>query len=126
METSRTGPSPIWTSERSRRTSRLPFAERIGDFDKFTLYRIEIPPSYFLRGSGRAEVRGNRIHLSNVTPEDARVTIKFHWFERLRTRPPRVIEPVYMLDDPIPFISVMDPPREFDIFDDFGRSRPAR
>ena len=91
-----------------------------------TLYRIEIPPSYFIQGSGRAEVHGSRIRLSDVAPENGRATIKFHWFERLRTHPPRVIEPVYMLDDPIPFISVIDPPREFEIFDDFGRSHPGR
>jgi hypothetical protein len=115
-----------WKRSTKRFFGRLPFAERAGDFDKFTLYRIEIPPSYFLHGSGRAEVRGIRILLSDVTPENDRVTIKFHWFERLRTRPPRVIEPIYMLDDPIPFISVMDPPREFEIFDDFGRSHPDR
>jgi len=98
---------------------RLPIATRIGAFDKFALYRIEIPPSYFLRGSGRAEVQGQRIVLRDVTPEDGVVAVKYHWLESLRTDPPRTIEPIYELDDPVPFISVKDPPRELTIVNDF-------
>jgi hypothetical protein len=108
-----------WKRSTDRFFDRLPIATRIAEFDKFALYRIEIPPSYFLRGSGRVEVQGHRIALRDVTPEDGVVAIKYHWLESLRTDPPRAIEPLYALDDPIPFISVKDPPRELVIFNDF-------
>jgi hypothetical protein len=108
-----------WKRSTERFFDRLPIATRIGEFDKFALYRIEIPPSYFLRGSGRAEVRGHRIFLRDITPENGVVAIKYHWLESLRTDPPRTIEPLYALDDPIPFISVKDPPHELVIANDF-------
>jgi hypothetical protein len=108
-----------WKRSTERFFDLLPIATREGVFDKFSLYRIEIPPSYFLSGSGRVEVQGHRIVLRDVTPEDGMVAIKYHWLESLRTDPPRTIEPLYALDDPIPFISVKDPPHELVIFNDF-------
>jgi hypothetical protein len=108
-----------WKPATKRHLMRLPFATHTGEFDKFTLFRIEIPPSYFLRGSGHVEVDGSRIHLRDVTPQDGRVAIKYHWLETLRTDPPRSIAPLYMLDDPVPFISIEDPPREIVIYNDF-------
>jgi hypothetical protein len=108
-----------WQRPTKRRFDHLPFAIRVAEFDKFALYRIEIPPSYFLRGNGRVEVRGHRIVLRDVEPADGVVVVKYHWLESLRTDPPRAIEPFYVLDDPIPFISVKDPPPELVIFNDF-------
>jgi hypothetical protein len=108
-----------WQRPTKRRFDHLSFATHVGEFDKFALFRIEIPPSYFLRGSGRVEVQGYRIVLRDVEPEEGVVAIKYHWLESLRTDPPRTIEPLYALDDPIPFISVKDPPRELVIFNDF-------
>lgn len=109
-----------WTRPSKRVFNRLPFATRTGRYDKFTLYRIEIEPSYFLRGSGRLEVQENRILLHEISPEDGVVAIKYHWFELLRTDPPRTITQRHMLDDPIPFIQVEDPPQELVIYNDFG------
>jgi hypothetical protein len=108
-----------WKPSTKRRLTRLPFTELMGTFDKFSLFRIEIPPSYFLRGGGRVELDGSRIRLLDVTPEDGVVAIKYHWLETLRSDPPRPIEPLYMLDDPVPFISVEDPPKELVIYNDF-------
>lgn len=100
--------------------NRFPAAARVGNYEKFTLYRIDSEPSYFLRGRGRIEVRDGRLWLSDVVPEEGAVAIKYHWLESLRTDPPRRIEPISMLDDPIPFISVLDPPSSFAIYNDFG------
>jgi hypothetical protein len=108
-----------WKQSTKRRLTRLPFAEPAGTFEEFSLFRIETSPSYFLRGSGRVELDGTRIRLLDVTPEDGAVAIKYHWLETLRSDPPRTIEPLYMLDDPVPFISVEDPPKELVIYNDF-------
>jgi len=108
-----------WKPSTKQRLSRLPFAKPAGTFEKFTLFLIETPPSYFLRGSGHVKVDGSRIHLLDVRPEDGEVAIKYHWLETLRCDPPRTIEPLYMLDDPVPFILVKDPPQSFVIYNDF-------
>lgn len=108
-----------WRHGTKMRFDRLPFATRIGDYDKFSLYRIDIAPSWFVRGSGEIAVDGSRIELTRLTPEDGVVTLKYHWLESLRTDPPVAIEPVHLLDDPIPFISLKDPPSEVVIFDGF-------
>jgi hypothetical protein len=36
--------------------------------------------------------------------------LKYHWVEGLTTSPPAKVEPVKMLDDPIPFIKLVVPP----------------
>jgi hypothetical protein len=108
-----------WKLSTKRYLIRLPDAKPVGNFDKFTLFLIEIPPSFFLRGSGSIQVEESRIRLGDVTPDDGVVAIKYHWLETLRTDPPRAIKPLYMLDDPVPFISVENPPRDFVIYNDF-------
>jgi len=108
-----------WKPSTLRYFDHLPLAARIGKYDKFVLYRIELPPSYFLRGAGTLEVRGQRIFLRNLQPDGGSVAIKYHWLESLRTDPARTIEPRFELDDPVPFISLKNPPRELVIFNDF-------
>jgi hypothetical protein len=109
----------VWKPSTKRHLTRLPLAKPAGTFDKFMLFRIEISPSYFLRGSGHVEVDGSRILLRDVVPDEGAVAIKYHWLETLRSDPPRTIEPLYMLDDPVPFISVKDPPSDLVIYNDF-------
>jgi hypothetical protein len=107
-----------WKDSTKHRLDRVAFLTQIGDYEKFSLYEVEIPPSYFLRGSGRLEVHGSRILLHDLIPEEGVVAIKYHWLESLRTDPPRTIEPLPMLDDPVPFLSIADPPRDLVIFND--------
>jgi hypothetical protein len=108
-----------WTPGARHDFDRRSFATPLGTFDKFALYRIEQQPSYFLRGSGRIERRGQNLLLRDLEPEDGIVALKYHWLESLRSDPPRTLEPFPMLDDPVPFLSVRDPPRELLIFNDF-------
>ena len=108
-----------WRGVTKHRFDRLSFADRVGEFDKFTLYRIDLPASWFLRGSGTLEVQDHRIVLRDVTAEDGIVAIKYHWLESLRSDPPRTIEPLQAPGDPVPFISVKDPPASLVIFNDF-------
>jgi hypothetical protein len=108
-----------WRAGTRMRFDRLPFATLIDSYDKFALYQIEIPPSYFVQGSGKIAVDGSRIRLSELEPSDGVVTIKYHWLESLRTDPPLTIVPVQLLDDPIPYISLVDPPSEVVIYNDF-------
>jgi hypothetical protein len=106
-----------WSPPARRRMERLAHATRVGVHDQFALYRLETPASYFLQGRGRLEVRGRRIALSQLEPEDGAVAIKFHWLETLRTDPPRPLEPFPVAGEPAPFLRVRDVPESLEIYD---------
>jgi hypothetical protein len=109
-----------WSAPAKRRLERLDGATRVGVFDKFSLFRLETPPSYFLQGRGQLEVRGRRIVLSELVPEGGAVAIKFHWLETLRTDPPRPLEPFPVAGEPAPFLRVRDVPERLEIYDAAG------
>lgn len=108
-----------WSDRSKKYFDQLPLATPVGTYTKFALYRMDLPPSYFLRGAGNIELRENRIVLDDLVAEGGVVTLKYHWLESLRSDPPRRIEPVFMLDDPVPFISIVDPPQELTIYNDY-------
>jgi len=72
------------------------------------LLRVDRPGSWFERGSGRLAAGFNRIELTDLRGDD--VILKYHWVEGLAGDPPARIEPVRLLDDPIPFIRILEPP----------------
>jgi hypothetical protein len=115
-----------WKRSTKRYFNRLPLAVHVSNFDKFALYRIESPPSYFLRGTGTLEVQGQKIILRDLQPDAGEVAIKYHWLESLRSDPPGRIERLFVLDDPIPFISLKNPPSEVVIFNDFDHGLWSR
>jgi hypothetical protein len=106
-----------WSAPAKRRLGLLAGSTPVGVYDKFALFRIETPPSWFLQGRGRLEVRGRRIALSELEPEDGAVAIKFHWLETLRTDPPRPLEPFAVEGEPAPFVRVRDVPEQIEIYD---------
>ena len=61
----------------------------------------------------------NRITCTQVTGE--RLSLKYHWVEGLVSEPPVALEPVMLIDDPIPFIQVTRPPTRFTLR--IGRNR---
>ena len=108
-----------WTARAKAYFGRMPGVTTVGSYDKFTLYRVDAEPSYFLEGSGTIEAHENRLVLRDVVPAGGRVAIKYHWLETLRTDPPREIRPLPVEGDPVPFIAVSDPPRELVIYNDY-------
>jgi hypothetical protein len=72
------------------------------------LFRVNREPGWFLSGSGRVEAGLNRLECTGVS--GAEVVLKYHWLEGLRSEPDVRIEPVRLLDDPIPFIKIINPP----------------
>jgi hypothetical protein len=81
---------------------------RLGDVH---LMRVSQPLNWFLEGQGQLEAGFNRIHASKI--QGNVVILKYHWAEELLTNPPLKVEPHRVLDDPIPFIKIIDPPPEF-------------
>jgi hypothetical protein len=75
------------------------------------LMKVNQPLSWFVQGDGKVEAA-----LGQVKPNDVKsreIILKYHWVEGLTGTPPLKIVPVKMLDDPIPFIKIIDPPATF-------------
>ncbi|MBI4489640.1 MAG: hypothetical protein HY694_11190, partial [Deltaproteobacteria bacterium] len=75
------------------------------------LMKVRQPLSWFLKGDGSVEAGLNRIRCSNVSGDE--VVLKYHWVDGLVSDPPMRILPEKILDDPIPFIKIINPPPEF-------------
>ncbi|MGH7853501.1 MAG: hypothetical protein ACREP3_08655 [Candidatus Binatia bacterium] len=72
------------------------------------LMRVNQPLSWFIQGEGKIKTGLNRLELSDLKGNE--VILKYHWVEGLSAAPPTEIEPVKILDDPIPFIKLVTPP----------------
>ncbi len=75
------------------------------------LMKVKQSLDWFLRGKGNVEVGLNTIRCSNVKGDE--VILKYHWTKGLVSDPPVKIEAEKILDDPIPFIKIINPPSEF-------------
>lgn len=73
--------------------------------------KVHQPLNWFLKGKGDLKTGLNRIHGSNISGDE--VILKYHWAEGLVSNPPATILPEKVLDDPIPFIKIVNPPPEF-------------
>jgi hypothetical protein len=73
--------------------------------------KVNQPLSWFLQGEGKVEAALGRLNVSDVNSRE--IILKYHWVEGLTGTPPLKIVPVKMLDDPIPFIKIIDPPVTF-------------
>lgn len=80
---------------------------RIGDIH---LMKVNQPLTWVLQGKGNIEAGLNRIRVFNIAGDE--VLLKYHWTEGLISDPPATIRPEKILDDPIPFIRIVNPPPE--------------
>jgi hypothetical protein len=53
----------------------------------------------------------NRIEIRDVAGDE--IILKYHWTEGLTATPAARVVSHKLLDDPIPFIKIIKPPREF-------------
>lgn len=75
----------------------------------FKFYTVRGGRSFFLEGTGRIVDRTfGQIELDGLS--GGAVTLKYHYVPGLRTEPARRVEPVMQLEDPTPFIRIVDPP----------------
>jgi len=87
--------------------------------DKFHICRVERNPTFFLKGSGSASAKHNEIYLEEIEPVDDEIIISYHWMKYLKSDPPRKLEGVSLLEDPIGFINVKDPPPSMVIYNGY-------
>jgi len=87
--------------------------------DKFHICRVERNPTFFIKGDGSVSARQNEIHLQNVKPVGGEVILSYHWMKHLKTDPPRKIERVFLMNDPIGFIKIKDPPPSIVVYNSY-------
>ena len=90
-----------------------------GTIGKFSLYRVNRKPSFFIRGSGVARSEMNRIELTDIVPQDGEVIVAFHWMKYLKTAPPVPMERAIVSEDPVGFIRLKNPPRTVLIYNNY-------
>lgn len=77
------------------------FKGRVG---KFFFFEVNRRDSYFASGSGTVSAEANRIVVENMKGDEA--VIRYHWLDNMVLEGEGVIEPQYLMDDPVPFIKI--------------------
>jgi hypothetical protein len=109
-----------WSEESKEYFNHFPeYLMKLQEIDKFTVYQVNREPSFFLKGKGLVKSDYNRIELSQVVPQDSEVIINYHWMEFFKTNPARKLERVFIGDDPVGFIRIVDPPKSLVIYNGY-------
>jgi len=101
-----------WTRGASRRLSHFPLAIRAEKFDDLEVFEFQIPPNWFLAGSGDLQADYDRIELRNLKPVNNLVVIKMHWLDGFRPEPACELFRYPVPGDPIGFIGLKNPSGE--------------
>jgi len=109
-----------WSEESKKVFSQFPgYILKLKEIDKFSIYQVNRESSFFLKGKGVVKSDYNRLELSHVVPQDSEVIISYHWMKYFKTNPARKLERVFVGDDPIGFIRIVDPPRSIVIYNGY-------
>jgi len=68
------------------------------------IFTVRKPSNWFEKGSGEVSVEMDRIEIQNASKGE--LILKYHWLPIFRTEPSVATSPVYLMDDPAPFIRV--------------------
>ena len=101
----------VHSEEAKRYLDQLPGVFPAGHNGVLNAYRCERPLTYFISGSGDILEQGtNRLVLGHLTGPE--VVIKFHYIPGLKSDPPATVVPIRLMDDPNPFIRIVNPPAQ--------------
>ena len=76
--------------------------------DKFSIFVVKHPTSYFYKGTGKLIVELDRIEIWNASAGE--IVLKYHYMDTLKTEPAIPIERAEILDDPVGFIRIFNEP----------------
>jgi hypothetical protein len=100
-----------WLEQSKKVFNRYPdYLVKKAEIDTFTIYEVNKNPSFFLKGEGVVKSDYNRLALSQLAAADDEVIISYHWMKGLQSNPARKLERVFVGNDPIGFIRIIDPP----------------
>jgi len=109
-----------WFEKSKELFSRYPdFLVKLAEIDKLTIYQVTMQPSFFLKGKGVIHADYNRLELNQLAAENGEIIISYHWMKNLKTNPETKLERVFIGDDPIGFIRIVDPPRALVIYNGY-------
>lgn len=88
----------------------LPQVILIDEYKNIKAYKVDSNLDFFIDGKGIISERShNRLLLSEL--EGSSVTLKYHFVQGMQSEPYATLVPVKMLDDPNPFIRIVNPPK---------------
>ncbi len=109
-----------WFEKSKELFSRYPdFLVKLAEIDKLTIYQVTMQPSFFLKGKGVVQSDYNRLELNQLATDNGEIIISYHWIKNLKTTPETKLERVFIGDDPIGFIRIVDPPRSLVIYNGY-------
>lgn len=109
-----------WFEKSKELFSRYPgFIAKVAEIDKLTIYEVIMQPSFFLKGEGSIHADYNRLELNELAAENGEIIISYHWMKNLTTNPETKLERIFIGDDPIGFIRIVDPPRSLVIYNNY-------
>jgi len=101
----------VHSEDSKRYFDSMPGVVPLDGFREIKTYMVIQPLSFFISGAGRVIERGhNRIVLADLTGDE--IILKYHFVPGLRSDPPATLVPVYRLDDPDPFLRIINPPSQ--------------
>lgn len=101
----------VHSAEAKRYLDQLPGVVQVGRYGVLNAYRCQRPLTYFVVGSGEVlEQRTNRLVLGSLSGRE--LVIKYHFVPGLTSDPPATILPIWLMDDPNPFIRILNPPNQ--------------
>lgn len=110
----------VWSSRSLEVFNSLPdIFSKEWETSLFSVYRVNIDHSYFLKGGGRVQADYNLLELKDIIAEEGEVVLKYHWLETLRAKPPITMVSDPVKGDPAGFIKVVSPPGEFKIYNSY-------
>ncbi|MCB4755749.1 MAG: hypothetical protein LHV69_01715 [Elusimicrobia bacterium] len=75
-----------------------------GRFGDHNFYKVKRKSNWFFVGSGDLRMEYDKLFVKRAST--GRIVIKSHWINTFKCNPPLPIKPVYLKDDPVPFISI--------------------
>ncbi len=73
-------------------------------FPPHKVFRVAKPSTWFAEGSGEVAFDYDRITINH--PSAGRLVLKSHWLSTFRSSPGVSLSPIYLMDDPVPFIAI--------------------
>lgn len=78
--------------------------EREEEIPPHVVYRVIQPSTWFVAGEGQIAFDFDKITIDDAST--GTLIPKVHWLETFKTEPPVPIKPVFLMDDPVPFIAI--------------------
>lgn len=101
----------VHSAESKRYVEQQPGVVLVSQFKELNAYKINHNFSYFLEGGGHVEEHShNKVLLSDVSGDS--VVMKYHYIRGLESKPATTIIPIKIMDDPNPFVKILNPPSE--------------